>query len=131
VDPETGRLPPSRVAVFLAGGVLVGCVAYAGVAFGVNEFYGAMIGFPVLVGTIVGTLTKRRPLRSFAWMLVVLCVACGLWALVLGSYALYALFYLTLPVPGLLTGVLCGHTLRRFARARAFQRFLRVEAAES
>jgi hypothetical protein len=124
-DPETGRLPPSSVAVFLAAGVMLACFAYGGVALWVNLFQGVVILAPVLVGALVGAFTRRRPLRSFAWLLVVLCVACGLWALALGGYAIYALFYLPLPMPGLFIGVICGHTLRRHVRGRTFERLTR------
>jgi hypothetical protein len=126
VDPETGRLPPRRVAVFVSAGALLSCIAYAGVGLWVNQFVGVMMMAPVLIGALVGAFTRRRPLRSFAWMLVVLCVACGLWALALGGYAIYALFYLPLPMPGLFIGVMCGHTLRRHVRGRAIERLARA-----
>jgi hypothetical protein len=129
-DPETGQLPPRSVAVFAAAGALLACIAYAGVGLWVNQFVGVVMLAPVLVGALVGSFTRRRPLRSFAWMLVVLGAACGLWALALGGYAIYALLYLPLPMPGLFIGVMCGHTLRRHVRGRTFEQLTRALETE-
>jgi hypothetical protein len=125
-DPESGRPPPSRVAVFVSAGALLACIAYAGVGLWVNQFVGVVMLAPVLAGALVGAFTRRRPLRSYAWMLVVLGVACGLWALALGGYAIYALLYLPLPMPGLFIGVMCAHTLRRHVRGRTIERLARA-----
>lgn len=115
VDPETGRFPPRSGAVALAAGVITAVALYVALTLWGDRFHGVVIAFPFFAGVVVGALSLRRPLRNAAWTLV---AGFALWAFALGGYALYLIFLWPLPLTGMLIGALCGHTLRRFARAR-------------
>ncbi len=129
VDPESGRPPPSRVASGLSAGITLAVISLASVSVWAEHYAAALLAIPFVAGTVVGALSLRRPLRSFLWIAALLFVASALWALALGGYAIFAFLYVPLPLPGLGIGILCGHTLRR--SARAWKRGLALRSLEA
>lgn len=121
VDPQTGRFPPNGGVFALAAGVVAAVVLFVGVAIAGNRFHAAIFASPFLLGVVVGASTARRPLRNAAWTLL---VSAAVLTLALQSAVMYLILLVPLSVPEVAIGALCGHTLRRFLRARRFEAFL-------
>jgi uncharacterized protein YndB with AHSA1/START domain len=107
--------PPTLRGLVCATGLLAGVVLYCGArAFG--KSYGeAFFCSPFVVGTIVGLLAPRRPVRSS------LVTLAGLLLIALATLqegVICCLFALPLVAPETILGALCGSTIRRFVHNR-------------
>ncbi len=121
VDAETGLVPPAGQTVAVVLGVIAAGVLYVGGMLLGGAYDGAFFAFPFFVGIVVGCLSRRRPLRNAGLALLLSLV---LAIVTLQEGVVCVLFSLPLIVPETLIGALCGHTLRRFVRARKHQYFL-------
>lgn len=115
VDPETGQPAPGSQTVSVAIGVIASAVLYVGATLLSGGYEVSFFAFPFFVGMVVGCLSPRRPLRNAGWALLISLV---LSIVTLQEGVVCVLFALPLIVPETLIGALCGHTLRRFVRAR-------------